>query len=385
MNNTSMNIISIGLDAKTLDKESVVAIRNRAYGEIVDSYSIVVPAKETQVVALSNSAIVYGVGGSNKLVQLFGVFTTARRLIKEGKCDVITTQDTYYLGLIGVILSSLYHVGLEVQVLGIEKLNIVRKLLTQFVLKRAGSIRVLSPRLQTRLVQEFGVKEERMRQVPIYVDVSTLGFNAESLSLEQKQELEVQTANFKNAYQGRFNIVSVNRLVPIKNISMQLSAIEKLCLEFPHILLHVVGDGPLEKQLTEEILKRGIQNNVILHGFKSGVTLNPFFTESDCFVLTSDFEGYGMVIIEASTAGLPIVMTDVGCAGEVIINEKSGIIVPAKNTEAFTSALRRIITDDVLRKKLSEEAKHAIAQLPSFDTVLEKYKASWSQALANKR
>ncbi len=166
---------------------------------------------------------------------------------------------------------------------------------------------------------------------------------------------------------------------------MQLQAIETLRVTFQNILLHVIGDGPLEAELTKEIEDRGLKEHVILHGYKSGSQLSPFFTQSDCFVLTSDFEGYGMVIVEAATAGLPIVMTDVGCAGDVVVDEKSALIVPPKDTSAFVHALKRLIEDEALRDRLKKEALLSVAQLPTFDTVLAKYKASWEHALENKR
>jgi glycosyltransferase involved in cell wall biosynthesis len=312
------------------------------------------------------------------------MYLCARSIIKEKKCDVISSQDTYFLGLLAWVLSKQYHLGLEVQVLGIEKLSFFRKVLSKFVLARAGSIRVLSLGLKKRLIHEFKISEKRMKLVPIYVDVSSLGFNQNAQSAEEKNELHKRNDLFQKAYGGRFNIVSVNRLVPIKNISMQLQAVASLCVEFPHILLHIVGDGPLEEAIQTEVRDLHIENHVVLEGFKSGVSLSPFFTQSDSFVLTSNFEGYGMVVVEAATAGLPIVMTDVGCAGEVIINNKSGIIVPPQDTVAFIKALRSLILDETLRARLGQGARESVAQLPSFDRVLENYKSSWQQALDNR-
>ena len=380
-----MKVINIGLDSLTLDPKSVVASRNRAYGEMTEQYSVLSPAKETVIVPLSEKTTAFGFGGKNKAVQLWSIYRKAASLVKAGMGDVVTTQDTYFLGLLGVILREQYNCALEVQVLGIEKLSFHRRLLLQFVLKRADSIRVLSPRLLKRLVSEFGIKEDRMVLVPIYVDVSTLGFTVSTTDTHLAQEVAIQNELFQKEYAHRFNIVSVNRLVPIKNISMQLQAIETLCTKFPNILLHIVGDGPLETQLKEEIEDRSLGDHVILHGYKSGTQLSPFFTQSDCFVLTSDFEGYGMVIVEAATAGLPIVMTDVGCAGDVVVNEKSAVIVPPKDVNAFTYALERLIEDSSLRGRLKKEAFLSVANLPSFADVLDKYKASWEHALENKR
>ncbi len=375
-----MRVLTLSLDPQILNDQSVVASRCVRYGTVLDTYTAIVPTTESKKVSLSSNVVVYGTGGSHKLIQLWNMYRIARLCIKKESCNVISSQDTYFLGLLAWILARSCHIGFEVQVLGIEKLNYVRRVLSYFVLARAGSIRVLSEGLQRRLIDEFKIDSSKMLLVPIYVDVSSLGLGTGLPT----QELTDANTVFNEMYSERFNIVSVNRLVPIKNISMQLGAIAELSKEFPDVLLHVVGNGPLQETLEKEIVNLKIEKNVILEGFKSGIDLSPFFTQSDCFVLTSDFEGYGMVVIEAATAGLPIVMTDVGCAGEVIVNEKSGMIVPAKDTQAFIQALRKVRTDSALRASLREEAKHSIAELPSFETILEKYTASWKQALQNR-
>jgi glycosyltransferase involved in cell wall biosynthesis len=214
--------------------------------------------------------------------------------------------------------------------------------------------------------------------------VSSLGYG-ESLSEESRREVEKEVALFRERYANRINIVSVNRLVPIKNIDMQLESVAALKEKYPNILLHVVGDGPLRPSLEEKITALGLKDNVILEGAKFGAQLRPFFSESNCFVLTSDFEGYGMVVVEAATAGACIVMTEVGCAGEVIKHEESGLIVKPKDGKAFTDALSRVLGEAGLKERLGNGAERSIAELPSFDKVLEKYKASWQQALVNSK
>ena len=103
--------------------------------------------------------------------------------------------------------------------------------------------------------------------------------------------------------------------------------------------------------------------------------------ECDCFVLTSDYEGWGMVIIEAATAGLPIIMTDVGCAGELIVDGESGLVVPPQDVPALTTAMRQVLTDPALRERLSIGSLHSLKQLPSFEQLLKEYRQNWELAL----
>jgi glycosyltransferase involved in cell wall biosynthesis len=146
-------------------------------------------------------------------------------------------------------------------------------------------------------------------------------------------------------------------------------------------MLHIVGNGPSENVLKETVANLSLTEHVIFHGYQSGYTLGMFYIECDCFLLTSDYEGWGMVIVEAITAGLPVIMTDVGCAGELIVNEVSGLVIPAHDVKALEEAMRRIGQNPELKHKLVEGAFHALRELPSFEVILEQYKKNWEIAL----
>jgi phosphatidylinositol alpha-1,6-mannosyltransferase len=376
-----MHVVSLALDPKVHNPESVVAFRARAYGEQVEHYSVVVPSPATVTTRLSQKTTVYGVGGRHKLAKLWRMYAWVQKLIDENRCDVITSQDMYYLGLLGIWFAKRYHKGLEVQVLGIEKLTWFRKLIAMFVLKRASVIRALSPRLRDRLISEFGVSPAQIVVVSIYVDVTKLGLEVRTLDNEDARGFAAAEHAFQATYGKRFNFLSVSRLVPIKQIELQLEALAQLTQEFPNVLLHIVGNGPEEVHLKEVVTARRLTNHVVFHGYQSGYKLGLFYLACDCFVLTSDYEGWGMVIIEAATAGLPIIMTDVGCAGELIMDGKSGLVVPPQNVPALTGAMRRVLTDATLREQLSIGALQALKQLPSFEQLLKEYRQNWELAL----
>ncbi len=376
-----MYVVNIALDPKVLDPESVVAFRSRAYGELTEHYSIVLPSPASVIVHLSDKTTAYGIGGMHKSLQFFGIFKRVRELIRNHLCTVVTTQDMYYLGLLGVYFSRRYHLGLEVQVLGIEKLTPLRRMIAHFVLQRAGVIRALSPRVRDRLIHEFGISPEKITIVSIYVDVHKLGLDMRTLGAEDSLEFEKAVQEFRLHYGGYFNFVTVSRLVPIKKTEMQLRALKDLLPTFPKLMLHIVGSGPDEAKLKRLVAELHIEAHVVFHGYQKGYMLGLFYTECDCFLLTSEYEGWGMVIVEAASAGMPIIMTDVGCAGELIINEESGLVIPVGDGEALNKAMKRLIEDQKLRNTLSVGATKALTTLPSFATLLEQYKQNWERAL----
>lgn len=379
-----MRILSLSLDPHILDSESVAASRAKMYGTVVDMYTVAVPSPGVLKTTISDKVSIHGSGGVNKVVRLMRLFFLIKKLHKQHQYDVISSQDAYFLGLLSYLFAKRYGLGLEVQVLGIEKLTPLRKKLARFILKQAGSIRVLSIILWKRLLTEFDAPEDRMLLVPIYVDVTKLGLDIRTLSPQKNREFTALQEDFKKNYGQCFNFLTVSRLVPIKNISLQLQAIQELKAEHPNVRLHIVGDGPIVKDLEIEVRNRGLENHVILHGSRYGLELGVFFLSADCFLLTSNYEGWGMVIIEAATAGLPVIMTDVGCAGEIIVNGESGMVIPVNDVSALQTAMHTMLQNTLLRDTYSSGALHALAKLPTLETILSLYKASWEKAALKK-
>jgi glycosyltransferase involved in cell wall biosynthesis len=87
--------------------------------------------------------------------------------------------------------------------------------------------------------------------------------------------------------------------------------------------------------------------------------------------------------MEASRLGLPIVMTDVGSAGELIINGQSGLVVPIGNSNALASAMEKLITNSDLRNMLGRGALAAVNAMPDQNKILMLYRSGWKNAMVN--
>jgi glycosyltransferase involved in cell wall biosynthesis len=379
-----MRVLSIGLDPKILDPESPAAFRSRAYRRITDYYGVVVPTPEPMTVPLSDTVTAYGTGGHTKVVRLLRLILLVRSLIVKEKVDVIATSDPYFIGFVCLLLARVYHCGLEIQVLGLEKNSQFRTVIACYVLKHASVVRALSNRLYERLHIEYRVPYDHMRIVTIYVDTQKLGFGLSTQSEHEDRAFRTRVTDFKSRYKGRVNFLTVSRLVSIKNISLQLRAVARLKHAHPEVLLHVVGGGPEEHTLKEEAKRLGIVDHVLFHGPQYGYELGAFYAGADCFMLTSHYEGWGMVVVEALAAGLPVIMTAVGCADELVKNGESGIVIPVGNTDALTEAMKRMIVDIPYRTELSRGTSRALGSLPNLTTVLHMYKEHWERALSRR-
>ena len=362
-----MRILNLSLDKSILDKNSKTAKRVVEYGNIADKYAIVVPDKDYKEMRLSEKVFAYGSGGGNKIFKLFNVCRVAKKLLKQGKFDVITVQDQYYLALIGLFLAKKFKIGLELQIHGFEKYSSLRKKIARFVIPRASAIRCVSQRLKKQLMSEFGVKEEKITVVPIYA----------------KTQFPISNFQFPNKDKNaKFIFLTVGRLVSVKNISLQIKAMAEVVKKYPNVELWIVGDGAERKKLENEALKLGVKNNVKFLGWQN----NPeeFYSQADAFLLTSDYEGWGMAVVEAASYGLPIIMTDVGCAGEFIKDGESGMVIPVNDQVKLEEVMIKLIEDDNLRKKLMDGTLSAVKKLPNKEETMVLYKKSWEKARDNK-
>jgi glycosyltransferase involved in cell wall biosynthesis len=124
-----------------------------------------------------------------------------------------------------------------------------------------------------------------------------------------------------------------------------------------------------------------LKDYVELVGWKGKAELIEYYKQTDCFLLTSNSEGWGMVVIEAAQYGLPIIMTDVGCAGEVIVDNVSGKVIPVGNLERLVQAMEEILKDQKLRERLGKAGQQKVLELPTFEEVLPRYREVWLKAV----
>ncbi len=334
------------------------------------------PSADKIELVLSDKVKVYGSGGGNKLKQFIVIYNLAKKLLREEKYDIITAQDQYYLALIGLCLAKKFKIGLEIQVHGFEKYYGVRKLIAKYVLRRANVVRGVSQRLKKQLINEFNVIADKITVVPIFVNTN--------LSLRDRTGGRSNLTNSSRICGARndinaFIFLTVGRLVPVKNICLQIEVMAEVIKKYPNTELWIIGDGPESEKLKLEIGNWKLEINVKLFGAQKDVS--PYYVQANAFILTSNSEGWGMAVIEAASFGLPIIMTDVGCAGEVIINNESGLVIPVGGEHKLAEAMLKIIEDVNLRKKLGANAELAVSRLPGKERTLELYKKSWALAL----
>jgi len=174
-------------------------------------------------------------------------------------------------------------------------------------------------------------------------------------------------------------LLFVGRLVEKKGLRYLLDALPAVIKRFPDTLLHIVGDGPDRYALQKRAIYLGIENHVIFHGAVTHAELPSFYQKADIFVFPSivgkdgDREGFGLVLVEAMGAECAVVSTDLEAMKDIVIDGKTGLVVPQKNCIQLTEKICFLIDNDRFRRKLSSNARNHVYQKFDWGIISRKY------------
>jgi glycosyltransferase involved in cell wall biosynthesis len=193
------------------------------------------------------------------------------------------------------------------------------------------------------LVQSFGVSPDRVHVVPNPVDLHAIAAAAQ-------EPLDAGHA----ALWTPPVIVAAGRLADAKNYGLLIEALSVLRQRTP-ARLFILGQGDREPALRKLIEARGLGEVVHLLGFQS----NPwkYIARADVFVLTSRYEGFGNVLVEAMACGVPVVATRSAGTGDIVSSGADGLLVERHEPAAVAAALDQVLSDPALRRRMSETAR----------------------------
>lgn len=171
-------------------------------------------------------------------------------------------------------------------------------------------------------------------------------------------------------------IVAAGRLDENKNHAMLIHAFSRIAGEYPNMRLVIYGEGELRGQLTELIKEKELEERISLPGSIDNVADE--IGRAKIFVLTSNTEGMPNTVIEAMVLGTPVISTDCPCGGPaMLINDgENGLLVPVGDAYALADAMRKLLADEELAQKISENARKLAEELAP-----EKVNREWMEYL----
>ena len=388
-----MRLLVIGTDTAIFEAGSGTERRIDAYGRLFNELYVIVytpPGFSSRV--LSSGVRVYPTNSRWFFLRPFDAATIARRIVREraasiGRAsphagrgiDVVSVQDPAESGFAGWLLKRAtglpLHIQLHTDVLSPyfrrnswkERL---RYWLARFVIPRGDAFRVVSERIRISLISHFKLLISKpIIILPIFVDRAAIANAAPRFDLRKRYP------------EFDFIILMVSRLNRDKRIDVALDAFQELLREFPKTGLLIVGDGPERRNLEFRIQNLELSHRVRLEGWQDNLV--PYYKGADVYLLTSAFEGYGRTVIEAAAAGTPIVMTDVGVAGEIIRDGETGRVVAVADRVALARALINARRDYSATRAMAERARAEVLGLPlrTEEEYLNRYRRSYEDFL----
>jgi glycosyltransferase involved in cell wall biosynthesis/predicted O-methyltransferase YrrM len=143
----------------------------------------------------------------------------------------------------------------------------------------------------------------------------------------------------------------------------------------------IVGEGDAREELIDEIRKKGIEEDFILTGIRKDVPA--MMKAMDIFIFPSyaEYESFGIAVIEAMAAGVAVIASDIAPIREIINDGENGILVPKKDPAALRSAIKRLIKDRDLMKRLGEEGRRTSLEKFSLKKAINKIEAVYEKIL----
>jgi glycosyltransferase involved in cell wall biosynthesis len=193
---------------------------------------------------------------------------------------------------------------------------------------------------------------------------------------------------------NRLRLVCVARLIEKKGVDILLEAIGRLQRTGTAVECVIVGDGPRRASLEAQAAALGIGESVLFAGAMPHQDVMEQLRAAEIFVLPcriasdGDRDALPTAILEAMAAGVPCVSTPVGGIPEMILQEKTGLMVPAEDPPALAAAIRRLLEDDLLRRRMRSAARKRAENLfstPRNVTVLHDWFVAASQPSPERR
>ena len=368
-------MISVG-EHMLFDKLSDARDRHIEYGKHLEKLIIFTYSKRKTSIPLTyiskNTAIKPSRFG--KWIFPFEALYECILLIKKYKLDVITTQDPFITGLIGVVLKFIFRLPLDIQ--NHSDFFSSRKFINEkplqyrvfyhigkLILKYADHLRVLNNEERDEYIN-MGIPEHK-------ISVLTTPVNSDRFLLKVSDS-EKNELKYSLNINDKFIIIWVGRITPAKDWKLLI----KIAKYLDDCVFLVAGSGEDDKDFDKEILKNNI-NNIIRLGKVPHEKLPLYYQIADIYLHTALYEGFGKTLVEAMLSGLPVVSSSVSGPRSIISDGKDGFLINSRNAFDFSKKILMLKKDPSLRNRISIEAKKKAREEFSRQIMIERISKTW--------
>jgi glycosyltransferase involved in cell wall biosynthesis len=236
----------------------------------------------------------------------------------------------------------------------------MRSYIPEKFLSMKSTLLANSAAVASSITRNFGISSRKIHVI----------HNAISSSTCDSNEAKILIRNRLKIPPDHYIIIMVANQSPIKNYPMFLRVAQQVCAQNPHVVFVSLGRTDMSSELSSLTEKLGVSNNVIFAGQQRDT--RQWLAAADIFCFTSYSEGFPNALLEAMAQGLPAVVSNFNAAGEVIRNNKTGIIVPVDDDKAMAEQIINLLYDHELRLRLGAEAKSFVENNFTWEILMEK-------------
>jgi len=209
----------------------------------------------------------------------------------------------------------------------------------KYMSRKATKIFAISNSTKVDVTNQYGINEDKIIVIPCALNKTTFRLSKPKILFNKK-------------------LLFVGRLVPRKNIHDLIKITKLLVNTDKEYILNIVGEGDCAyvEKIKKEIKKNNLQNNIIFHGKVTDAELNRQYKSNSIFVFTSLVEGFGLVLLEAMSKGLPVVAYDVNGVRDVIINRVNGYSVKSFDYQGFSHGILSLNKNNHIYQQMSRNA-----------------------------
>lgn len=305
---------------------------------------------------------------------------------RRAGCRLVYTHYSYYGGILASLVFRLsggqalyWNCGLVGDLRlpwRLHPIHLLRKAYKElplwFTLKMVSALVTGTESLARHYSEYCGVSSARIKIVPNWVDLTK--FDPRSLDRSQaRQQLGLSS-------QGPV-LLFIHRLVSRKGADRLVPIMEHVLQTCPDALLPVVGSGPDEGALRQQIASASLQDHIRLVGSVPNRRLGPYLAAADVFLMPSREEGFPRVLLEAMAMGLPFVATDVGGVRDITSLLQQQFVVADFTPQAFAERIVTILQDADVAGQLRAEGLRQV-QAYSLKTAVANFAALWEGYLS---
>ncbi|MHA1798782.1 MAG: glycosyltransferase family 4 protein [Candidatus Helarchaeota archaeon] len=297
------------------------------------------------------------VGGFRFISKVILNFLSLFLINRRYQLDLIHSHGAIAEGLSSIIFSKFFKIKNVITIHGGGVTDFGKRFpkIVRFILKNSDYIIVTNEFLKKLVIKNVG-SDKKITIIPNSIVSSFFKpINKENL-LERE---------FKK-YKRNFILLTVARLVYIKNITFLIDLVNDLRNLIPNLKLIIIGEGKLKKSLIKQTKKLGLSSYINFIGKVSQINLPKYYNLADVFISSSIMEGQGLTILEAMACGCLVVANDVGGIFHSIQDGINGFLIKKNDKKGFLDIILKIYNKQIEINKIKKKARNTILQ--NFDS-----------------